>query len=264
MPGSSVAVRNVRPLLRVDLRSPTEDYKPLRELGLDQGTLACHRKNRPRLTVIRKSFSPSPLQMLEAVAQIKHPNIADIFDVYFYDGQLFVVTEYLDASLLDLEFTRLAAAEWEVATVVTEVIKAMAYLLDTLPNSEIHIDSVRLSLGGDVKLSPDHHYQNSQDEIFDTRQQCNSAFISTILEILMPHEAPRDKPWSRDALEFAAIPQSDSLLPFIGHVFLGKAVSSSKLVPRIRLALQMRGCQSPICAVSTPYLSDGNDGDRPF
>jgi hypothetical protein len=59
--------------------------------------------------------------MLEALAQIKHPNIADIFDVYFYDGQLFVVAEYLDASLLELEFTRLAPAEWEVATVVAEV-----------------------------------------------------------------------------------------------------------------------------------------------
>jgi hypothetical protein len=32
----------------------------------------------------------------------------------------------------------------------------MAYLLDTLPNCEIRIDSVGLSLGGDVKLSMPH------------------------------------------------------------------------------------------------------------
>lgn len=121
MLGSPAAVRNARPLLRVDLRNPTDDYKPLLELRSDQGTLARHRKNRLHLAVIRKSFSPAPLQMLEALAQIKHPNIADIFDVYFYDGQLFVVAEYLDASLLELEFTRLAPAEWEVATVVAEV-----------------------------------------------------------------------------------------------------------------------------------------------
>lgn len=105
----------------------------------------------------------------------------------------------------------------------------MAYLLDTLPNCEIHIDSVRLSLGGNVKLSmpharpphsadrldPDHYYQNPQDKLFDTGHQCNSAFLTTILEILMPHGAPRDKPWSREALEFAAIPPSDSLVPFM-------------------------------------------------
>jgi hypothetical protein len=33
-----------------------------------------------------------------------------------------------------------------------QVIKAMTYLLDTLPTCELHIDSVRLSLQGDVKL----------------------------------------------------------------------------------------------------------------
>jgi hypothetical protein len=121
MLNSTVSVRHAKPLLRVDLRSPTDDYRPLWELGSDHGTIACHRKNRACLTVIRKSFSPTPLQMLEAVAKIKHPNVADIFDVYFYNDQLFIVAEYLDASLLDLQFTRMAAAEWEVATVITEV-----------------------------------------------------------------------------------------------------------------------------------------------
>jgi serine/threonine protein kinase len=62
-----------------------------------------------------------PLQMLELLAQVQHPNIADILDVYFYDGQLCIVSEYLDVSLLDLEFNRLAPEEWEIATIVAEV-----------------------------------------------------------------------------------------------------------------------------------------------
>ena len=111
MLGSPAAVRNARPLLRVDLRNPIDDYSPLQELRSDQGTLACHHKNRLHLAVIRKSYSPAPLQMLEDLAQIKHPNIAGIFDIYFYDGQMFVVAEYLDASLLELKFIRLAPAE---------------------------------------------------------------------------------------------------------------------------------------------------------
>ena len=41
--------------------------------------------------------------------------------MYFYDGQLCIVSEYLDVSLLDLEFNRLALKEWEIATIVVEV-----------------------------------------------------------------------------------------------------------------------------------------------
>lgn len=63
-----------------------------------------------------------------------------------------LVGEFLDVSLVDLDFKRLAPEEWEVATIIAEVTKAMTYLLQTLPTCELHIDSVRLSLQGDVKL----------------------------------------------------------------------------------------------------------------
>jgi hypothetical protein len=59
--------------------------------------------------------------MLELLAQVQHPNIADILDVYFHDGKLCIVGEHLDVSLLDLEFNRLAPEEWEIATIVAEV-----------------------------------------------------------------------------------------------------------------------------------------------
>ena len=86
----------------------------------DQGTLVCHRKNR-LLAVIRESFSPRPLQMLEVLSQVQHPNVADILDVYCYDAKLCIVGEYLDVSLLDLELNRLAMEEWEIATIMAEV-----------------------------------------------------------------------------------------------------------------------------------------------
>ncbi|KAG9240849.1 hypothetical protein BJ878DRAFT_263822 [Calycina marina] len=71
----------------------------------------------------------------------QHPNIADILDVYFQDGNLCIVGEHLELSLFDLGFKRLVPEEWEVATIIAEVIKAMTYLLDTLPTCENHIDS---------------------------------------------------------------------------------------------------------------------------
>jgi hypothetical protein len=82
----------------------------------------CHQKNHLHPAVIRKSFSLMLLQMLELLAQVQHLNIADILNVYFYDSQLCIVSEYLDVSLLDLEFKKLALEEWEIATIVAEVI----------------------------------------------------------------------------------------------------------------------------------------------
>ncbi|KAH9206345.1 hypothetical protein DL95DRAFT_269439, partial [Leptodontidium sp. 2 PMI_412] len=139
-------------LLRIDFRNPRDDYTFVQELRSNQGTLVCHRKNRLHIAIIRESFSPAPLNMLDDMAQVEHPNIADILDVYFHEGRLCVVSEHLAVSLLDLEFKRLAPEEWEIATIIAEIIKGMNYLLDTLPSSELHIDSVRVSLQGDVKL----------------------------------------------------------------------------------------------------------------
>ena len=52
---------------------------------------------------------------------VQPPNIADVPDVYFHGGRLSIVGEHLDLSLLDLEFDRFVAEEWEVATIVAEV-----------------------------------------------------------------------------------------------------------------------------------------------
>jgi serine/threonine protein kinase len=76
--------------------------------------------------------------MLELLAQVQHPNIADILDVYFYDGQLCIVNEYLDVSLLDLEFKRLVPEEWEIATIVAEVIVLCFTRSETYSNHAGH------------------------------------------------------------------------------------------------------------------------------
>ena len=104
----------------------------------------------------------------------------------------------------------------------------MSYLLDTVPTCELYIDSVRLSLQGDVKLGmppipfttladplvPNVHYQSLQEECI-ANHQCNSAFLVRILDVLMSHGTSSDKGWSQEALEFSSIPSSDSLMPFM-------------------------------------------------
>jgi hypothetical protein len=104
----------------------------------------------------------------------------------------------------------------------------MTYLLDTVPTCRIDIDSIRLSLHKGVKLGmppillsaaadplvPDVHYQSSREERI-AHHQYSSAFLVTILEVLMEHGTSSDKGWSQEALEFSSIPSSDSLTPFI-------------------------------------------------
>ncbi|KFZ16723.1 hypothetical protein V501_02088 [Pseudogymnoascus sp. VKM F-4519 (FW-2642)] len=254
---SSTRPWKMKRLLRIEFKSPEEDYLFFRKLQSDQGNLVCHKKAIFRLSVIRESFAPRPLHLLEELSLIQHPNIAEILDIYFYKGRLSIVTEHLDVCLLDLDFSMLPPEEWEIATIIAEIIKAMTYFLSTLPASEISIESVRLSLQGDVKLGMpfiqlstganlsvhDMHYHSSVDGYMPSHQY-NSEFLVEMLEILMSYGTSSGRCWSPEAIEFSSIPASNSLSLFKNHVFLTKAVSPSKLIPRIRLATQILCCQS--------------------
>lgn len=118
---SSAPPWQMKRLLKVEFKSPKQDYIFIHELESNQGTVMCHRKGSHHLAVMRESFSPKPLQMLEEISRVQNPNIANILNVYFYQERLIIVSEYLDVSLLDLQFNRLLPEEWEIATIVSEV-----------------------------------------------------------------------------------------------------------------------------------------------
>ncbi|KAH8800745.1 hypothetical protein F5884DRAFT_741324 [Xylogone sp. PMI_703] len=106
-------------LVRIYFKSPKEDYIFLQDSTTVQSVLASHRR-RHLHAFIRESFSATPLSMLEMLIQILHPNIAVIHDAYFHNNQLFVISEYLDLCLLDLQLDSVALEEWEIATIVAE------------------------------------------------------------------------------------------------------------------------------------------------
>ena len=62
--------QQLRRLLRIEFKNPKEDYTFVHEIRSNQGVLVCHRKNRLHLAVIRESFSPIPLRMLEVLAHV--------------------------------------------------------------------------------------------------------------------------------------------------------------------------------------------------
>jgi serine/threonine protein kinase len=110
-PSVTTKPQRLRQLLRINFKDPKEDYTFVQELRSNQGTLVCHKKNHLHPAIIRESFSLMLLQIIELLAYVQHPNIANILDVYFYNSQLGIVSKYLDVSLLDLEFKELALEE---------------------------------------------------------------------------------------------------------------------------------------------------------
>lgn len=129
MASSPVQINSkVKHLLKIDFKSPYEDYLFVQALQRGQGTIVCHRKGHLKLALIRESYAPEPLQMLEMLSQVKHHNIADVNHVFFHDERLWIVGEHVGLSLLDLGFHRVLPEEWEIATIMAEVLlRQIAY-----------------------------------------------------------------------------------------------------------------------------------------
>ncbi|KAH6701332.1 hypothetical protein BKA61DRAFT_453638, partial [Leptodontidium sp. MPI-SDFR-AT-0119] len=53
---------------------------------------------------------------------IKHPNIAAIEEIYYYNDRIFLVIKHLDVSFAQLEFQKYELEEREIATILTEVL----------------------------------------------------------------------------------------------------------------------------------------------
>jgi len=112
-----------RRLLRIRFTNPRDDYIFIQDLEDEQGILALNRDGLVQLVVVRQSYSSHPLTMLQMISEMKHPNIADVLDVYFdKERQLLIATEFLDVSLLELQQGAPRLEEWELATIISEVI----------------------------------------------------------------------------------------------------------------------------------------------
>jgi serine/threonine protein kinase len=59
--------------------------------------------------------------MLEMASTLRHPNVADIHEAYYHENKFYIISEYLDVSLLDLNFNEYPLEEWEIATIIVEV-----------------------------------------------------------------------------------------------------------------------------------------------
>jgi serine/threonine protein kinase len=160
-----------RRILRILLGDPWDDYDYIGHL--DQVVLARHKASYFKLVNIRQFYCLNALehalQQSQILSSIQHPNIASIYDVYCCDDSTFLVTEHLNICISQLELQKYDLEEWEIATIIAEVLTV--YYMKMLPDlrsqvikgvahisslklscKELSSEHIRLSLDGEIKL----------------------------------------------------------------------------------------------------------------
>jgi serine/threonine protein kinase len=94
--------------LRLWVRSPWEDYTCVQSRD---PSFAFRNRAYFQKTKIRAFPNSSGIQLLQLFSSFRHPNIANVYDVYCYDDSIFVALEYLELSLNELDFHSFLFAE---------------------------------------------------------------------------------------------------------------------------------------------------------
>ena len=63
-----------------------------------------------------------------SLPQMQHWNIIDIYEMYCFKDQIFVISEYLDFSLEDLLLHDISLTETEIACVISQVREMLSYV----------------------------------------------------------------------------------------------------------------------------------------
>ncbi|TGO56037.1 hypothetical protein BCON_0083g00300 [Botryotinia convoluta] len=221
-------------LLRVWLMSPWGDYQPVAPITSMGCLLACRKGDyfvKVRVGVYEEDDT---VQFLQALSMIQHTNISRILDVYCDENKLFIASEYLELSLVDIDFHMFEFDEWEVATIIREVVnhiyevflgnadeiqvlKGSEYLLrQGISCKDLSMLNIHLSINGDVRI--------------------DLPFLAEIVEeMMLPryHLIDEKDAWSDEALQLLSCCISGSVESML------KAISPSKLAPRVRFAMEV-------------------------
>jgi hypothetical protein len=112
----------VRRMIRIKLRSPWDDYTYIRHLDH-----ACLARNNScfKLVNIQELSNFVGTQQLPILSCVQHLNVAAIYDIYSYDNKVFPIIEPLEISFAELEVQKYRLEEWEIATIIMEVIYSL-------------------------------------------------------------------------------------------------------------------------------------------
>ncbi|KFY52543.1 hypothetical protein V496_08367 [Pseudogymnoascus sp. VKM F-4515 (FW-2607)] len=235
-------------MFAIKFESPWVEYEYIRQS--EQVTVVRQRSSYFRLANMQEFPATNTIQQSQVLARVSHPNIASIYGVYSYIDKLLVVTEHLDISLAQLDFQSYQIEEWEIATIVAEVLKGLTYVYSmNISCQDLTIASIRLSVRGEVKLllsMENVRYHQVENPRFAPALLEMPVLEEMIEAMTLPryHHTSDDQRWSNETLSFLSCSILGSLQNLNDHRFVMKAVSPRKLIPRIRFTLEMESSTS--------------------
>ncbi|KAH6666160.1 kinase-like domain-containing protein [Halenospora varia] len=138
-------------MLRILLGDPWDDYDYV--YSLRQDMVAKRKVPYFKLVNIRQCHSSDAIEQSRLLSRIQSPNIATVYALYCDGNNISIVTEYLGIHLSQLELQKYHLEEWEMATIIAEVLKGIAYISSLkLSCRNISGANIRLSLDGEIKL----------------------------------------------------------------------------------------------------------------
>ncbi|CZS92442.1 uncharacterized protein RAG0_02970 [Rhynchosporium agropyri] len=201
----------VKRILLVFLRNPWNDYIAIRYIG--QNIIARQKNSYFKLVNIRQCHR-NILKESCILSTLEHPNIAKFYAVYCDGAKASLITENLDICITQLELQKYEIEEWEMATILLEVLKGVSYLESVgISCKEISKENIWMSVGGAIKIVMTsiceyHEYRGSTDVILDF-----PIFAELFEEMILSsyHLVCSRNKWSAEALRFLSCTLSGSL-----------------------------------------------------
>ena len=101
--------------------SPWDFYEPFLDIGVLTCLVTCNNRSTVRAVKVFSAASWGGSATYIPLLRILHQNFVEVYKVYFFEGQVFVITEHVGSSLEDLLQKDVCFSEPDIAYIISEV-----------------------------------------------------------------------------------------------------------------------------------------------
>lgn len=163
------------------------------------------------------------------VVQVQHRNFIDYYEAYFFEDQVFTVSEYIEFSVKDMVNNALYPIESEIAYIMGQVLAGTRFIESRGESATISRTTVRISREGKVKIDPTSVPMDGEGSSADA--SClGSLMLSMMNETHETLQATDVRFWSREAIDFVKATSWATAEELFEHSFLSSPRGPETLV----------------------------------
>ncbi|PVH68123.1 hypothetical protein DL98DRAFT_522942 [Cadophora sp. DSE1049] len=210
--------------------SPWDFYKPFLALGGGRLLGLCNHDAITRVIRIEPwPISSFPRNTIFTILQVQHRNFVDYYEAYFFQGQVFTVSEYIDFSVKEMVNNTLYPTESEIAYIIGQVLAGMRFIESRGESATISRRTVRISREGKVKIDPTSVPMDGEGSSADA--SClESLMLSMMNETQETLKATGIRSWSHEAIDFVKATSWATAEELFKHPFLSSPRGPETLV----------------------------------